>query len=99
MKRILEDINSGNFRSVYVLYGQEVYLQKQYQDKLMSALVGDGDSMNVWHIHGKDYSIPQLIDFAETMPFLAERRVILLEETGVLKSGGEALAEFPPAPA
>ena len=98
MKRILEDINSGNFRSVYVLYGQEVYLQKQYRDKLMSALVGDGDSMNVWHIHGKDYSIPQLIDFAETMPFLAERRVILLEGTGVLKSGGEALAEYFAAP-
>lgn len=98
MKRILEDINSGNFRTVYVLYGQEIYLQKQYRDKLMNALVGDGDSMNVWHVHGKDYSIPQLIDFAETMPFLAERRVIILEGTGVLKSGGEALAEYFTAP-
>lgn len=94
MKRILEDINSGNFRTVYVLYGQEAYLQKQYRDKLVTALTGEGDTMNFWHVQGKDYSVPQLIDFAETMPFLAERRVIVLESTGILKSGGEALAEY-----
>ncbi len=94
MKRVLEDINSGNFRTVYVLYGQEAYLQKQYRDKLVAALVGEGDTMNVCKVQGKDFSIPQLIDFAETMPFLAERRVIVMESTGVLKSGGEALAEY-----
>lgn len=94
MKRILEDINGGNFRTVYILYGQEAYLQKQYRDKLIDAMVGEGDTMNVWQVQGKDYSIPQLIDFAETMPFLAERRVIVMESTGILKSGGEMLAEY-----
>ena len=94
MKRILEDIKNQSFRRVYVLYGQEAYLQKQYRDKLMEAMLGDGDTMNFWHIQGKDYSIPQLIDFAETMPFLAERRVIVLEGTGLLKSGGDELAGY-----
>lgn len=94
MKRILEDINSGQFRNVYVLYGQEAYLQKQYRDKLVTALTGDGDTMNFWHVQGKEYSIPQLIDFSETMPFLAERRVIVMENTGILKSGGEELAGY-----
>lgn len=94
MKRIIEDLNSGNFRCVYVLYGQEAYLQKQYRDKLVTALLGDGDSMNFLHVQGKDYSVPQLIDFAETMPFFAERRVIVMEGTGILKSGGEELAAY-----
>ena len=94
MKRILEDINSGSFRNVYVLYGQEAYLQKQYRDKLVAAVLGEGDAMNFWHVQGKDYSIPQLIDFAETMPFFADRRVIVMEGTGVLKSGGEELANY-----
>ena len=94
MKRILEDINNRSFRNVYVLYGQEAYLQKQYRDKLVSAVLGEGDAMNFWHVQGKDYSIPQLIDFAETMPFFAERRVIVMEGTGVLKSGGEELANY-----
>lgn len=94
MKRILEDIKNRTFQNVYVLYGQEAYLQKQYRDKLVTALLADGDTMNFWHIQGKEYSIPQLIDFSETMPFLAERRVIVLEGTGLLKSGGEELAEY-----
>lgn len=94
MKRILEDIRRGVFQKVYVLYGQEAYLQKQYKDKLVEALLGDGDTMNLCQVQGKEYSIPQLIDFAETMPFLAERRVIVLESTGLLKSGGEELANY-----
>lgn len=94
MKRILEDIKNHSFRNVYVLYGQEAYLQKQYRDKLVEALMGDGDAMNCQHVQGKDFSVPQLIDFAETMPFFAERRVIVMESTGVLKSGGEELANY-----
>ena len=94
MKRILEDINNQSFRNVYVLYGQEAYLQKQYRDKLVAAVLDNGDAMNVWHVQGKEYSIPQLIDFAETMPFFADRRIIVMENTGVLKSGGEELAEY-----
>ena len=94
MKRIKDDISKGLFRPVYVLYGQEAYLQKQYRDNLHKAAVGDGDAMNFLHVQGKDYSIPALIDFAETMPFFADRRVIVLENTGLLKSGGEALAEY-----
>ena len=43
MKRILEDINNRSFRNAYVLYGQEAYLQKQYRDKLVSAVLGEGD--------------------------------------------------------
>lgn len=94
MKRILEDIKNNSFHRVYVLYGQEAYLQKQYRDKLVEAMLGDGDTMNFWHVQGKDCSVAQLIDFAETMPFLAERRVIVLEGTGLLKSGGEELANY-----
>ena len=94
MKRIKEDISKGEFRAIYVLYGQEAYLQKQYRDNLLAAVLGDGDAMNFLHVQGKDYSIPALIDFAETMPFFAERRVIILENTGILKSGGEMLAEY-----
>lgn len=33
------------------------------------------------------------------MPFLAERRVIVLENTGLFKHGGEALAEYLASPA
>lgn len=98
MKRILEDIKKQQFRTVYVLYGEEAYLKKQYRDKLVQGVLAEGDSMNYQHVQGKDYAVAQLIDFAETMPFLAQRRVIVMENTGILKSGGEELAEYFKAP-
>ncbi len=60
---------------------------------LKEALVGS-DEMNLTRFAGKDISIPAVIDAAETMPFFAERRLILIEDSGLLKSGGEELADY-----
>lgn len=101
MQQLNEDIKSGNFRQMYLLFGEEAYLRRQYKDKLQTALSGDGDSMNTHYFEGKDVNVGELIDLAETMPFFADRRVIVLENTGLFKSGGEKLAEYlaNPAPA
>ena len=46
MKTIDEDIKSGQFKKIYLLYGDEAYLKKQYKDKLKKALVQPDDTMN-----------------------------------------------------
>ena len=94
MQRINEDIKTGHLKQAYLLYGEEAYLRKQYKDKLKAALCADGDTMNVHYYEGKDVNVPQLIDLAETLPFLAQRRVILVENSGLFKHGGENLAEY-----
>ena len=94
MQRINEDIKNNTFSQIYLLFGEEAYLRKQYKDKLKNALSADGDTMNCHYYEGKDISVGEIIDLAETMPFLAERRVIVMENTGLFKSGGEALAEY-----
>ncbi len=38
MQRINEDIKSGQFRQIYLLYGEEAYLRKQYRDRLKDAI-------------------------------------------------------------
>lgn len=94
MQRINEDIKTGNFGQVYLLYGKEAYLRKQYKDKLSAALLGEGDAMNLHYYEGKDISMGEIIDLAETMPFFADRRTIVIENSGLFKSGGEQLAEY-----
>ena len=94
MQRINNDIKSGNFQKVYLLYGEERYLKKQYRDKLKRALCGADDNMNNHFFEGKGIPVGEVIDLAETMPFLADRKVIFLEDSGFLKSGGEQLAEY-----
>ena len=90
----MQDIKNKEFKKVYLLYGEEAYLRKQYRDRLREAACEPGDSMNIHFFEGKDISAAQVIDLAETMPFLAQRRVIVLENTGWFKKGGEQMAEY-----
>lgn len=94
MQRIINDIKSANFKPAYLLFGEEAYLIKQYRDKLKNAVLNGGDGMNVNKFEGKGVSVPQIIDMAETLPFFAEKRIILLENTELFKTGGEQLAEY-----
>lgn len=94
MKQLNEDIRQGAFRQVYLLYGDERYLRRQYRQRLQQALCGEGDDMNTHFYEGKDAPVGEIIDLAETLPFLAERRVIFLTDSGLFKSGGEKMAEY-----
>lgn len=94
MKNIVEDIKNGQIKTVYLLYGEEAYLKRQYRDKLKSALIPEGDTMNFSAYEGKDVEIKQLIDLAETLPFFSDRRMILVEDSGFFKNSNEELAEY-----
>lgn len=99
MREIQEDIAAGQFRQAYLLYGEESYLISQYRDKLKEALLDGADAMNLNRYTGKDINIGQIIDMAETLPFFAPRRVIVMENTLLFKGGGDALAEYLAKPA
>lgn len=98
MQRINEDIKTGNFKQIYLLYGEERYLRRQYRDRLKDALCQEGDTMNVHFYEGKDMNVGEVVDLAETLPFFADRRVIFVENSGLFKSGGERMAEYLAAP-
>lgn len=94
MKSIQEDIKTGNFKQAYLLYGEEAYLKQQYKHNLLKALNPDGDTMNFGHYEGKGIDVKALIDLCETMPFFADRRVILLEDAGFFKNKCDELADY-----
>lgn len=94
MKRITQDIKSGQFGNLYLIYGEEAYLRRQYRDNLKKALVPEGDTMNCSVFAGKDINAGEVVDLAGTMPFFAERRVIVIEGSGWLKSGNEQITEL-----
>ena len=98
MKQINEDIKRQNFKQVYLLYGEERYLRRQYRDKLRKALSDENDTMNTHFFEGKDVPVGQIIDLAETLPFLADRRTIFITDSGLFKSGGEKMAEYLSSP-
>ena len=96
MKTIDEDIKSGQFKRVYLLFGEEAYLKHQYKRRLKQALVASDDTMNFSSFEGKDTNPKAIIDLAETLPFFADRRLILIENSGFFKNSCEELAAYLP---
>lgn len=96
MKMLMEDIKNRQFKRVYLLTGEEVYLKNQYRKKLREALLDPEDTMNVSAYEGKGINPREIIDLAETMPFFAERRVILIEDSGFAKNACPELADYIP---
>ena len=94
MKNILEDIKQNNFQQIYLLFGDEVYLKHQYRDKLLKALKIEEDTMNFAKYEGKGISENEIIDLAETVPFFADHRVILLEDSGFFKNATDKLPDY-----
>lgn len=94
MKTLIEDIKTGQFKNVYLLYGEETYLIRQYREKLKAALTTEGDTMNTAFFSGKDTDPKELIDLSETMPFFAERRCIFVDGSGFFKKSTEELASY-----
>ena len=95
MKNLNADLKSGQFKQVYLLYGEEGYLKKQYKDRFIKAMLPDGDTMNYAYYEGKNTDVKEVIDRAETLPFFAERRLIVFENTGFFKTAaGADLADY-----
>ena len=94
LKNIQEDIKTGKFKQAYLLYGEEAYLKQQYKRNLVKALNPDDDTMNFTRYEGKGIDVRELLSLCDTMPFFAERRVVLLEDTGFFKNKCEELADY-----
>ena len=95
MKQITADIKSGNIRKCYLIYGEEAYMRQNLKQRLRKAVVGD-DTMNYTYMEGKDASVEAIMDIGDTMPFFAERRLILVENSGFFKKEADKLSAYLP---
>ena len=96
MQTLNQDIKTGEFKQIYLLYGEEAFLKNSYKNRLKEAIIGD-DTMNFARFEGKGLDVDELIRLAETMPFFAERRLILVEDSGFFKSASDALVQYLPS--
>lgn len=95
MKTITQDIKNHSFKPVYLLSGEETYLTRQFCSKLAAAIAGD-DEMNVNTFREKDPDIHEIISLADTLPFFAEFRLIVIEDSGFFKKDCSELADYLP---
>lgn len=94
MRTLAEDIREHNFRRVYLLYGSESYLRVQFRTRLRGAMADPNDTMNVSFFSGKSISEKEIIRTADTFPFFADRRVIIVKDSGFFKTAHKELTDY-----
>ena len=98
MKQLKEELKNNQFPLCYLFYGAEVYLkeaaEKNLQKKFQSDSTGD---MNL-SIFGSQASVNEVMDAVETLPFFAEKRLVVWKESGLFQAGrkqdSERMAAF-----
>ena len=94
MKELNDHIKTGSFARCYLFFGPEAFLSGRWREKLISAaLPEDARDMNMEILTGK-VEAARIMEAAETMPFLADRRLIVVEDSGLFQSGRKDDAEI-----
>jgi len=93
LRKINQDIKNQSFQNIYLLYGEEGYLKKQYKERLKAAVCGE-DTMNYAYFEGKNVDVNEIISIADTMPFFADKRLVVIENSGFFKKADEKMLEY-----
>ncbi|KJS22963.1 MAG: hypothetical protein VR72_03485 [Clostridiaceae bacterium BRH_c20a] len=77
---LLKSINRGVLAPVYLFYGTEKLLMDSYLGKLKAKLLPpELEAFNFDKIDGEKVSIHRIVDLANTMPVMAEKRVVVVD--------------------
>ena len=105
---VFNDIDKGTTATLYLWHGEEEYVKDRALAALREALVepGMGD-LNYQALDGEEAGVAQIIEACDTLPFMAERRLVVVRDPYLLtgrkgtQSEQEAmtayLAELPPS--
>lgn len=91
---------SSGFKAIYVIFGQDSYLVRQKVDGLMDSLLKpDQREMALYQPEAEKANGPEILDELRTLPFLAERRVVLIKDAEpFVNSYGELLEKYLDSP-
>lgn len=81
MNTIKKHLATSEYANFYLLSGSEDYYVSLYQKRLTNALASTDDTMNYAMFEGSNANIDEVAELAETLPFFAERRLIVLKNT------------------
>ena len=93
MQKLNRDLKENTLEQIYLLYGDEPFLLASYKKRLKAAMAGD-DEMNSSYYEGKGIDLGQVKSMAETLPFFADRRLIILENSGLMKGASDGWVEL-----
>lgn len=76
----------GNFKPLYMLYGEEQFLIEELQESLIRNALGPGErDFNLDIVYGFEADVQQVLGLCASYPVMAQRRVVIVRHFDALK--------------
>lgn len=96
MQTIDAELDTGQISRFHLIYGEERFMVRHYRNALVKALRMEEDEMNCSRYEGDDVNLSEIMDVGQTLPFFAEKRLIVIQDSGLFKSSND-MADMLPA--
>jgi len=94
LKGLKEQIQKGQIGSLYLFYGEERFLIQLYEQRIKKALLLPEDEMMNLDVLQSPQDPLMVRTSIETLPFMAERRVVIIKESGAFELKAGKLSEL-----
>ena len=93
---LIKNIEKGKIEPLYLFYGEEGFLIDEAVKKIASMVVEPSNrDFNLDILRGSETNYAEIINKAQTLPFMGERRVVIAKDIDGMKGGGaERLIEY-----
>lgn len=87
MQELKQQIKDKHIEGIYLFYGKEKYIKNTYLDRATKIALNSGEkSMNYDYFVSSSMDIHKIVDSLETLPFFADKRVVVIREYGFFKA-------------
>lgn len=91
---LLDSLKRGDIAPVYLFHGPEAYLRHQALGKFRKTILSGGaEDFNLNILDGQEVSAPEIISLAETAPFFADKRLIIVNDPPQFKGSKKKTRE------
>ena len=80
-RQLLREIESGKFRPVYLLHGEEPFFSDVVAEALERHVVEEAmRDFNLTVVYGREATVDQVLEAARRFPMMAERQLVVVRE-------------------
>ena len=88
MIQLKEQLKKNIFQSAYLFYGEEQFLKKYYLEEIQKKLIPpELQMMNLTVFEGKVIPANQIIESMEMLPFMGDKRLVIVKNSELFTSG------------
>jgi DNA polymerase-3 subunit delta len=90
MEKLRNEIKNKKMGSLYLFTGAEKYLMKSYEKAVVNAYLTGYNDMNLQILEGSKTMPEDIIEAAETIPFMSGAKIVIVRESALFKTGRKA---------